>query len=334
MGHAFTDALGRVPPVNGPFPHPRPGSSSRGAPHGNRAVAPAPASGAAGAGRRAPGRPARWRAPRCTRRRPRRRWPRPRGWRASCSPRTPADPPSRPACRPRRPRAGAPARPSRRGERTRARAPPPRTGPPGAGWGRTGPAGALRRMAAITSPPTTSTRRSRPWAPRRYCCTTMFCPSPRIASSAASSDCRLSQIMMPLFSLTERSFTSTGTPPTSLHHVLDAGRLAGHDRPRDRHTSRREHLQDPHLVPAGRDPVGAVHDRDAHELELVHHRQPVLVHGEADARDHDVGAREAAPAPVRGGPSLPQPQLDLERIDDARVLSPRARAASITRRVV
>ena len=150
--------------------------------------------------------------------------------RASCSPRRPWAAPSRRAGPPPPPPAPPAARP----------APPPRAG---LGAARCAPAARPRfsvcgepaRPAAGAAPPPPPRRRPR--APARpgpvfftYCCTTRLCPSPRMASSAASSDCRLSQTITPCFSWPCSSFTSTGTPPTSPTISLRSRRVARHHR--------------------------------------------------------------------------------------------------------
>ena len=104
-------------------------------------------------------------------------------------------------------------------------------------------------------------------------------------------------------------------------HLPQPGRLGGHDRARDLDAARREQLQHPHLVAGQADGRGPVQDRQPEELQVVHHRQPVLAHRRRDAGDDHVRDREGATAVEDLGPVAPQAQLDLERIDDARHVS-------------
>ena len=109
-----------------------------------------------------------------------------RGWSA---PRTPWAGPARRACPPPRPRAPSAARPPPRPRRWASVRAMRSKRAPRFSVCASRPIRGRRRTAATASPPTTSTRTSRPVF-RTYSCTSRLWPSPRMASSAASSDWR------------------------------------------------------------------------------------------------------------------------------------------------
>src|SRR6266542_423650 len=107
-------------------------------------------------------------------------------------------------------------------------------------------------------------------------------------------------------------------------HLLQPRGVRRHDGARHAHAARREELQAAHLVAARGDAVRAVQHRDAHELELAHDREAVLVDREADPGDDDVRGREPPPAPVDGR-LVAESHLHLERIHDSHRDAARAR---------
>ncbi len=143
-----------------------------------------------------------------------------------------------------------------------------------------------------------------------------------MASSAASSDSSVSQIMTPVFSLEERSFTSTGSPPTSFTISLsrdgfEAITVRGTLTPLAERSWRTRILLRLAAMASAPFRTGTPDER-----ELVHHREAVLVDGEADAGDDGVGAREGLAPVVERRPRSAEPHLDLQGVDHPRPVPP------------